>query len=487
MASNKLFKEGVEVDNGRFVLKVTNDRLRAFLETTAPEVTEEPDLFLLKDELAEHGLLPEPQPIKDKEGTFDVATGMPAENGKDAVIKHHITISSKATAPKRKNSGSREEIDHRELHHLINVRQGQLLAEKLPHTPGKPGKDVFGAVISAKDGKDIPLNCGQGVDLSDDGSRLIAKTDGEYRLTNGKSEVFDKYLVRGNVDMSVGNIAFGGLLLTIKGNVLPGFKVKCRGDINIGGEVNNAMVTAGGELTVKRGIVGRHARIKSRYNISAAIIEEGPMVQSKAGSLTVTDHIIQSRIYVAGDIVVTLGKGYVRGGQYMAGGSFYAMELGSEGEVNTEVTVGIGPELQQKKLTLEQENPIWQDRMTKVNRYIDGFKRLKKRRGKLEPEQNGILEQLQKVATIIARQLAGLKELQNQIHQKLDRHYTEGVYISSRLFPGVTSRIGNATRIFTEPVKGVVIYQDLTTRQIFSRPITQEDKPPAEGGGKQLS
>ena len=57
MTSNKIFKEGVAVRNDRFLLKVSKDRLEAWLEITEPEETSgPPDLSLLKEELTDRGL-----------------------------------------------------------------------------------------------------------------------------------------------------------------------------------------------------------------------------------------------------------------------------------------------------------------------------------------------------------------------------------------------------------------------------------------------
>ena len=43
------------------------------------------------------------------------------------------------------------------------------------------------------------------------------------------------------------------------------------------------------------------------------------------------------------------------------------------------------------------------------------------------------------------------------------------------------------TRLISEPEKGVVVYQDEETRQLLSRPMTQEDKPDVapKGMGKE--
>lgn len=483
MTSNKIFKEGVAIRNDRFLLKVSKNRLEAWLEITEPEETSPPpDLSLLKEELTRqgvvYGLLPQTELIPGQGGSFLVAKGTPAENGQDAVIEHRITMAAKATMPKKKARGRKDEVDHRELHHLINVQKGQLLAEIRPPTTGKQGKDVLGEVIKTKDGKDFPLKGGQGTGLSEDGRQLLAKINGEYRLTDGRIEIISEHLVQGDVDMKVGNIAFGGVLLTIKGKVLPGFKVRCLGDIDIHGEVNNGLVEAGGELTVKRSIVGPHTRVKCRADISAASIEEGSTVQSSGGGLTVGSHIVQGRVHVADDIVAMAGKGVIRGGQYMAGGSLYTKELGSDGEAVTEVTVGIRPEVPLKRIKLQQGNRIWLDRRDKVDRCIDEFERLQKRRhGKLDAEQETILAQLREAGAIIDRQLAGLKELEEEIHRELDHFFPQIVCISGRLFPGVTIRIGNGVRFISEPEKGVVVYQDEETRQILSRPLTPEDKP----------
>ncbi len=51
----------------------------------------------------------------------------------------------------------------------------------------------------------------------------------------GKIEIFPEYTLKGDVDFSVGNIYFVGKKLIIQGDIKYGFKVNCKGILELRG------------------------------------------------------------------------------------------------------------------------------------------------------------------------------------------------------------------------------------------------------------
>ncbi|RZB35898.1 MAG: hypothetical protein SRB2_02696 [Desulfobacteraceae bacterium Eth-SRB2] len=103
-----------------------------------------------------------------------IAEGKPPESGKDEHIKYYFeTDSLKVGAIKEGGA-----IDFKDRGDVPNVKEGDLLVEKIPVVEGKAGKDVYGSPIPPQKPNDIKLKNGKGTKISDDRIKIIAKIDG---------------------------------------------------------------------------------------------------------------------------------------------------------------------------------------------------------------------------------------------------------------------------------------------------------------------
>ncbi|MCK5229740.1 MAG: DUF342 domain-containing protein, partial [Desulfobulbaceae bacterium] len=362
------------------------DRLEAIL---VPKEGESLDWSFDMDKLraeiieagVEFGLLPKFRKKDDE--TYSVAQGSSPINGRNATVKLHIKPSVVHT-PKFSKPG-KDTVDYRELGSIVNVKTGQLLLEKIPPSPGTSGKNVLGDQIPAKHGKDLKLKVGKGTTISENGIKIHSSLDGKFMTVDGKPCVLEEHTVGGDVDMSVGNLDFVGKTLNIQGSVLPGFKVRCVGNININDSINSALVITNGSLTVGN-IVGEDAAVKAKGDLIAGFIENVSRIET-GGELIIKDYIIQGGTKVGKNLKVLQGKGVIIGGTHMVCGSMYVKELGSEAEVVTEVAVGINPELEEKRQKLIQEKDVWPQKMNDVIKNLSVLKQMKKQAGgKLPPD-----------------------------------------------------------------------------------------------------
>lgn len=480
MADNKLFKGGVEILGGTFILKVSKDKLKAVVLPKGESEGGEVDMAGLRPELEGNGitfgLLPQPELLKS--GLFCVAKGQPAADGEDAKIKMHVKPCV-VRAPKKKDS-NKDEVDYRELGSIVNVTKDKLLLEKIPATEGKAGRDIFGEPIPPKTGKDRKLKGGAGVYLTEDEMKIFSKLDGKFVMADGKPSVFGEHMVTGDVDLSIGNIAFGGSNLIINGEVKAGFSVKCRGDISVAKGVNSASVMAGGNLLVRGGIVGQDARLRAKGDIDIDFLENGPAVDAGADFI-VNDFIVQGKIKVGKKMTALNGKGAIIGGKYVIGGSMYVMELGSDAEIPTEISVGIVPSLQAQKQKLDEDLQLWSDRMNEIIKNISTLEKMQKEAGGKLPEERTELLKKYKGAMPKAMEMVNtLTEQTKAMEEELEQMVNECVYVYGKAFPGATIKIGSAVRMITAEEEQIVIHFDHTSRQIFVRKMTREERAVVE-------
>ena len=141
-----------------------------------------------------------------------VARGVPPQPGADGYVDYRVKIDVGRIDLNEDDEGR---VDYRELNLFDNVEAGQVLAVLVPPGKGNPGLDVFGQPIPAAEGKPSKLVVGQNVEVSDDGTKAIAMTDGMPCLRAGRLEVLPVYQIKGDVAYATGNIRFSGDVLSL--------------------------------------------------------------------------------------------------------------------------------------------------------------------------------------------------------------------------------------------------------------------------------
>ncbi|MEW6289640.1 MAG: FapA family protein [Thermodesulfobacteriota bacterium] len=472
-----LSKKPVKICNDRFLLKLTKDKLKAVLQLVSEKDSFDAVPFdEIVQEVRNHGVsfgfvqkLPQA-----REGKTIIACGTPAVPGENAKVKPVVkpVILSRV---KMKKSG-KDRVDFRELGHIVNVPKGQLLLKKILATAGTPGKNVLGEEIPCKPGKDVNIKCGPGVVLSEDGMQVSALVDGKFVMGDGKPSVYEEHVITGNVDLAVGNIAFCGTRLEISGEVQPGFKIKCKGDVFIGKGVNSAQVLAGGSVRITGGLVGQGTEVRAKGDIQLDFCENFGLIETR-GALRVENFVVQGNVKTGGGMTVMGGKGAVMGGSYVVGGSMHVKDLGSEAEVVTEVTVGLKPELEKRKRQVEAAKAYWPDRMNEILKNISALNEMKKAEGKdFGGEKANVLAELNTMMPEVMEKNNQLTEMQMQLDKELEQASSEAIYVYGSLYPGVVVTIGKAVRVIDKQEQQVVVELQKSTLQIHVRAMNPEER-----------
>jgi uncharacterized protein (DUF342 family) len=278
-----------------------------------------------------------------------VAEGRPAIDGQDGRLEVESNLLEIGGRPRVRDDG---EVDLFDLHLIHNVSVGQVLARIIPPVPGEPGVTVRGRVLLPRAGRPILRAAGRGAQLKEDTLEIVAAVAGHAVIVGDQVDVSPIYQVRGDVGVATGHVEFVGSVL-VRGDVRPGFRVQAEGNVEIHGNVNGGIVEAGGNVSVRYGILGQ-ARIVAAGTVRAKFVEYAD-VQAGA-EVWVADGIVQSNV-TAGSLVEVLGRyGSVVGGRVFARKSLTARELGSPRGIPTTIEVGAAPGLQPEaeRLTTHQ-------------------------------------------------------------------------------------------------------------------------------------
>jgi len=293
---------------GAFVdLQISEDRVQAWIRVPksvqgTSDVT--PVKALIKKRGIKRGIAADKEiqefmkNCTDPHEKFIVAQGIPPSVGKPAEIIYNFNTQSDSAGVINEDGS----IDFTARGESPFVKKGSVLAEKKPMEQPKSGIDIFGETLLVGDVDDVPLEGGEGVELSEDGLKLTAAITGQPSIDiKGVISVLESFTVNGDVDFKTGNINFNGNVI-VKGNVKAGFMVEC--EELIANEINGGIVKARGDLKVSNGIVS--ADIQTEGSIQAKFLNKTKLYGY--GDMMVTREIMESYIAISGALNNETGR-----------------------------------------------------------------------------------------------------------------------------------------------------------------------------------
>jgi hypothetical protein len=263
-----------------------------------------------------------------------LARGRPMEPGADAQLEHLVEVVQVVAEP----DGSGR-IDPRERGKWTEVDPGTPLARVVPATAGVAGITVKGLAIEAKAGRALDINRvrGEGTDVdARDANVLNATVSGIVRRNDrGVTSVVPKLEIRGDLDMHTGNIDTR-FPVHIGGDLKVGFVVKSAASIAVAGSIEDARVSAAGDLVVRGGILPGNERVKARGDISVRHAEGRTL---KARSVTVAGDLRNCTVLATGSVTAKS----IAGGSVTCTGSVEVGDLGDFNELKTRILAGVNP------------------------------------------------------------------------------------------------------------------------------------------------
>ncbi len=387
---------------------------------------------------------------------FEVATAVLPVDGHDAYIAYNFE-----TDPKKLRAKITEDdkVDYKELNQIQNVVAGQTLATKILPERGKGGKTVYGRYLEAKNGKDIQVQLGANTHLDKDGVTILADTDGEVMLVNGKITVEPvKYLDA--VNIKTGNITFLGSVV-VKGNVDDGYDVKASGDIEINGSVGKSKIEADGNITIRQGVFGKEeGYIKAGKSLWAKFIQAARVEVEQ--NIIVFDSIMNSEVTSMKNIVLRGKKAQITGGHLFATEEICARNIGSPGGgAETVLEVGIDPRAKKQLLELQESQADLVKELENIDLDIATLEQQKKIRRKLSQEKEDNLVRFKHRRDEIMDQTAEMSEQIEKIQEHLRELKAVGkVKCEGTVYAGVKVYVRDVLDEVKNDAKNVTFYYD---------------------------
>ena len=354
-----------------------------------------------------------------------VATGKPAVNGRDGCYEFKFNLQP-SNKPEIQENGN---VDYHKLRLVEIVEKDQLVAVYIPKKPGKTGYTVKGEILNPAPCADLPPLRGKSIRVSEDGLSYYATEAGKISYSLGRIYIDQVYTITGDVDLSVGNIDFNGDV-DVMGNIKTGMTVKARGNITVDGVIEGAIVSAGKNILVKRGILGgNNIKITAGGNLIAKFVENANAVVD--GDVQV-DSIVNSDIRCFGRVIVHGKNSKIVGGHVKADKYVYAKNIGSSAGVKTEVAVGIDLSAIINCKELENRMNATQAELNKVETVIEKLKNADNEKA------NEQMIHLLRTKIELSSQLSKDKAAFETVNHRVEFSKNAEVIVESNIYPGST-------------------------------------------------
>ena len=139
-----------------------------------------------------------------------------------------------------------EKVDYRNRFLIANAKAGDVIGKIVPGRTGSDGQDIFGTPMKRKTSKKTVFKTGEGCKLEN--NNIIATTEGKPAF-KANTFVVNKLYKVDQVDLKSGNIDFVGNVEVV-GAVEEAMEVKAGNELNIGKNVESALVRASGRINI---------------------------------------------------------------------------------------------------------------------------------------------------------------------------------------------------------------------------------------------
>lgn len=357
-----------------------------------------------------------------------IAKGKPPEAGKDAKIIRKFNAEQKGKIAEDKYG----RVDYKNLNLFILAKKGDILAERVPHTMGVEGTNVFGDTIKPKPGKPKPVPAGKNTEIQDE-NFVVATMDGQIVEANNKFSVDPRLEIKGDIGVGTGNIDFVGAV-DVSGSVQQGFKVKATGTVSINGGVNGGVVE-GYNVVIKGGIIGAgpgKGVVIAQEDVQAAFVENGTV--EAGGEIQISDVALHSDLRAGIRIVVEGKRGLVTGGYLAAGEEIRAKVIGNPALVASRLVVGVNPSLQKRYQAACKEYSESKKKLKQLTQALNTLGKIDV--SMLPPQRAEQIAQLTRSQFPLAGQVERSERLIKELEEQIAQMKNGRIRVSDRVYPG---------------------------------------------------
>lgn len=455
MADNNMNTSSTVKLDGEVIINVLSDFSAAYMTLYPPkpggkDITYEGVMNALAAKGVRHNVNTELIVKAVEEKWFDreiqVAVADKPVDGIDGTITYKF--------PKEQNLAPVEDengfVDYKSLGRIRNIHTGEVIAEITLPTEGTPGTDVRGVALRAVPGRAAPYKLGEKTRLSEDETKILAAADGHVCWKGNAFCVETTVTINGDVDASVGNLDFIGDIV-IKGEVLEGFTIISAKNILVYGNVTNAVIKAGGTVTVKKGSI--NSDITAHGDVVCQFCEHSRI---RSDCAVTAQNFVLCEVYCGGD----LSAKALNGGKYTCLGDTEATFIGSKNYTATEVIAGDNAVLTTERDNLRKRIDEIDSMNVRVNQILEFLAQKKQQTGSIPADKVELLKKSAATLTANREEKQELMRKISEIDSALSEKQYRNIKCKGMVYPGVKVTINDSYMKFDTETPRVSIHLD---------------------------
>lgn len=460
MSGLDIFRE-FDKDGSHFVLSIDAEQTKVYLQVLKVSEGKSFDIDFFQSLLDDAGVvygidkkvLKELSSQEELEASEDefylVARGKPARHGEDGRLDF-LVAPSPEDAHFDEEQLEEEAIDYKNTNLIQNVIKEQHLATIIQPQDPENGVDVFGNTITAREGVPLKIKIGNGVVM--DGNKIFSNENGRFVQEGDELSVNNVYVVHGDVDLTIGNINFIGIV-NVQKDILDDFSVFGKEGVEVGGIVGAANVESDTFIKLNGGMNGKgRAFSRCQGTVESKYLNE--VTSISWGDVMVTKSIMNSIVKTKGKIEVQNGS--IIGGEVSALMGIDVGVVGSDLGTMTCIIAGQDYELQDRLKAFESQLLEIGQEVDRIDRIVGPILANRDKLLALPVEKKkalkGLLEQLKRYREEQGRIRIESEALQKQSQQNCVKE----IKVRKVLYSGVRVTIGNCKKLIKMEIKGPV-------------------------------
>jgi uncharacterized protein len=381
-----------------------------------------------------------------------VACGVRPVNGADGWVEYCF---DHQRAKPMEDAGGK--VDLHEMNYIHNVTEGVTLAKIHQAGAGTPGTTVTGQSVSAKPGQKPHIHPGPHTRyVPDELPLIVAEASGNVILrADGTIEVQPLVLINGNVDFATGNIDFVGSL-RVMGDIKSDFSVKAQKDIEVLGNVEDAVIEAGGSVRVHKGFIGSgKGSIKAAGTITVQHILNQSVTAEK--DIVIEKESVNGNLRAGGRIAVPHGT--IAGGTVEATEEIEVNDLGTGEHSHGRLRVGRKGWIIERLAQVEKELLVSGKQLADVKEGVYRLIRMKLDTGALSPDREQMLQKLQEVQKRLPDRVKELEDEKAKLTEDMKQDWKARVVVHGTLFENVLIDINGVRMVADSAVRDVIVVE----------------------------
>ena len=379
-----------------------------------------------------------------------VARGIAPLNGEDGRFDSPYQLKLCAGA-----TDEHGRVDYYERGLIRSVNAGDVLGRLVRAKKGVPGRDIYGNMIAAMDGRETDIVPGEGVEVKPDTNEFLATMDGMVVFTGNRLFVSETCEIAGDVNFATGNVRMDKGSVLIRGSICDGFTVQSAGNVSVEGSIESATVLAVGDVIVRGGVAGKGGGVvKAGGSVVAAYLSN---VRVEAGGdILVNGEVVNCQLTAGGRIRASGSRGKIMGGAVRAELGLEAADVGSHLGVVSTVSVGTPPERDEELVAARR---ALKQTIEKIDAGL-GHEDPRKLLERTSPEKRKVLVKIIEARITARRQLEEVEKAIAEDEIRRRSSMRAKVRVPGSIHAGTKVLLYEQPFTVTDELKGAVIFFD---------------------------